>query len=60
MHAELKRALFPLTARHRASALVTLACATACWPLAVVCAAIDGYREAQRAVLTPEGACHGT
>lgn len=57
MHAELKRAFFPLTTqgrvatKHRTAALVSTACRAAFWPLAFACAAIDGYREAQKAVL---------
>lgn len=55
----LQRAMYPMTARHHAAALVRVACEYALWPLHFACAAVAGYAKAQRDVLTPEGAHHG-
>ena len=55
MPPQLQRALHPLTARHHAAALTRLACEYTLWPLRFTCAAIDGYAEAQHAVLFPGG-----
>lgn len=49
--AQLHRALHPLTARHHAAALTSLACEYALWPLHVVCATIGAYAQAHRDVL---------
>lgn len=51
--AGLRRAAFPLVAPRLAGALVGVGMFYALLPLHVACAAIDGYAEAQRAVMFP-------
>lgn len=54
-NARLRRAACPLVAPRLAGALVGVGMAYALLPLHIACAAIDGYREAQRAVMFPGG-----
>lgn len=48
-----RRAAFPLVAPRLAGALVGVGMYYALLPIHIACAAIDGYREAQRAVFFP-------
>lgn len=55
----MRRAACPLAAPRLAGALVGVGMFYALLPIHVACAAIDGYREAQRAVLQPPFAPRG-
>ena len=51
LNAGLRRAAFPLSGPRLTAALVGVGMAYALLPITIACAAIDGYAEAQRAVL---------